>query len=70
MLTKFLSALLVLLFDLAFIWEGLSFGYGLDVTLAAGFTAGVLAAEVVRRIIGGDGGGPSINDGPQHPVLS
>ncbi|WP_146060324.1 hypothetical protein [Amycolatopsis sp. CA-128772] len=71
MLTRFLSASLVLMFVLAFIWEGLSFGFGLEVTLAAGFTAGLLAAEVVRRIIGGDkGGGPSIDDGPQHPVLS
>lgn len=69
MLTKLVSAVLVLMFDLAFIAEGLSFGYDLDVTLAAASAAGLLASEVVRRILGNDDGGPSF-PGPPHPVLA
>ncbi|MFD2418660.1 hypothetical protein [Amycolatopsis pigmentata] len=69
MLTNLVSTILVLMFVLAFIAEGLSFGYGLEITLAAAFTAGLLASEVVRRILGNDDGGPS-SPGSPHPVLA
>ena len=68
MLIRVLSAVLILGFALVFIWEGLSFGFSLEATLAAAFTAAVLAAEVVRRTLGG-GDGPSFGN-PQRPVLA